>query len=137
MDAKRIVRWTWLAVAAAAVYAVVVVGMRWQGNREWERSARQRDADADRAIVEKYGDGELKLLTFYANPPITTRGGKILLCYGVANAKSVTIQPAVEGVSPALSRCVEARPTSKTTYTLRAIGREGEQASGTVEVQVR
>lgn len=137
MNARRIVRWTWLAVGAAAIYAVAVVGLRWQSNREWEESTRQRQADADRKIVEQYGNGELKVLTFYANPPQTTGGGKVLLCYGVANADSVSIDPAVEGVSPALSRCVETRPSKNTTYTLVAKGRAGEQASRAIEVRVR
>lgn len=87
--------------------------------------------------MEQYGNGELKVLTFYANPPQTTAGGKVLLCYGVANAESVSIDPAVDGVSPALSRCLETRPSKNTTYTLVAKGRAGEQASRVIDVRVR
>jgi hypothetical protein len=137
MKAKRIVRWTWLLTGVVAVYTAVVFGMRWQGNREWENTTRQREADADRKIVERYGDGELKVLMFYANPPRVRPGGKVLLCYGVANAKSVTMQPAVENVSPSLSRCVEANPSTDTRYTLVAVGRSGEQSSASVSVDVR
>jgi hypothetical protein len=59
------------------------------------------------------------------------------LCYGVAMAESVRIEPAVEGVGPALSRCVETKPIRKTTtYTLRAAGKNGAEATSTVAVAV-
>jgi hypothetical protein len=137
MDAKRIARWMWLPVGAAVLYAGIVMGMRWQNSREFEHNMRQRQAEADRKIVERYGNGELKVLMFYANPPNIRAGGKGLLCYGVANAESVTIDPVVEGVSPSLSRCVEVRPARDTTYTLLATGRSGQQASQSLKVQVR
>jgi hypothetical protein len=137
MEARRILRWTWLPVGAALLYAGVVVGMRWQANRASEQDIRERQAEADRRIVERYGDGELKVLMFYANPAQVNAGGKTLLCYGVANAASVRIDPPVEGVSPALSRCVEVRPATAMEYTLTATGRSGQQASSSLKVHVR
>jgi hypothetical protein len=127
----------WLPAGAVAIYTAIVMGVRWQENQALEENARQRTAEDNREIVERYGDGELKVLTFYANPARVNAGGKSLLCYGVANAKSVRIDPAVKGVSPSLSRCVEVRPAKDTTYTLAAMGRSGEQASATLKLQVR
>jgi hypothetical protein len=137
METRRVLRWTWLLAGAAIVYAGVIMGMRWNDKRLWEEDARQRQADADRKVVERYGDGELKVLMFYANPPRVDAGGKTLLCYGVANAASVSIDPAVESITPSLSRCVEIRPAADTTYTLVATGRSGEQASKSLQVEVR
>jgi hypothetical protein len=122
MKTKRILRWTWLLTGVVAVYTAVVMGLRWQGNREWETETRQREADADRKIVERYGSGQLKVLMFYANPPSMRAGGKTLLCYGVSNAKSVVIEPAVKDVSPSISRCVETNPRVDTQYQLVATG---------------
>jgi hypothetical protein len=137
MNAKRILRWTWLPVGAAVLYAAAVMGMRWQASRAWEEDTRQRQADADRKIVERYGDGELKVLMFYANPALVDAGGKTLLCYGVANATSVRIDPPVQGVGPSLSRCVEVRPATSTEYKLVATGRSEQEASSSVQVDVR
>lgn len=136
MTAKKILRWTWLPVGAIALYTLILMGMRWQNSREWEENTRQRKAEANREVVERYGDGELKVLMFYATPARVPAGGKALLCYGVANAKSVTIQPAVKDVSPSISRCVETAPSRDTQYTLVAVGRSGEQASASVKVDV-
>jgi hypothetical protein len=111
--------------------------MRLQENRRLEAEDRQRKAEVNRAIVQRYGGGDLKLLMFYANPPQVAAGGKSLLCYGVANASTVTIEPAVQGVSPSLSRCVEVRPTESITYTLIATGGSGSKATREVKVTVR
>lgn len=62
--------------------------------------------------------------------------GKTVLCYGVTNAKSLRIDPPVEGVSPALSRCVEIRPKAETIYTLTAEGSDGKSVSQSVTVRI-
>lgn len=137
IDAKRILRWTWVPVGIALLYAAVVIGMRWQSNRALEEQAVQQQARADREIVERYGNGELKVLMFYANPPQISAGNKSLLCYGVANADSVSIGPGVESVAPSLSRCVEVRPTATTTYRLIAKDSSGKEVSKSVDIAVR
>jgi hypothetical protein len=124
-------------VLIAFLYAGYVIGSRWWENRQLERTEREREAQANQAIVEQYGDGELKILTFYANPPALQAGQAGLLCYGVANAADVRIEPALDGVGPALTRCLEVRPTRSTTYTLRATGRDGKTDTRQVEVTVR
>src|ERR1700732_2555562 len=42
-----------------------------------------------------YGNGQLKVLEFYANPTETRAGSRALVCYGVSNAASVTIEPSL------------------------------------------
>ena len=70
-----------------------------------------------------------KIIAFYARDTVVTEGGNTLLCYGVSNAKSVRIDPPVEGVSPSLTRCVEIRPKGETRYTLTAVGADGQAVS--------
>jgi hypothetical protein len=52
------------------------------------------------------------------------------------NAKSVRMEPPVEGVSPALSRCVEIRPQGETQYTLTAEGADGQVVTQSAVVRV-
>jgi len=78
----------------------------------------------------------VKILSFYPRDAVVNEGGKTLLCYGVSNAKSVRIDPPVDGVSPALSRCVEVRPKGETRYTLTAEGADGQAASQSLTVHI-
>lgn len=78
----------------------------------------------------------VKILSFYPRETMVTAGDMTLLCYGVSNAKSVRIEPPVEGVSPSLSRCVEVRPKGETRYTLTAVGSDGQTVSQSVTVRI-
>jgi hypothetical protein len=78
----------------------------------------------------------VKITQFYANPPGIAKGGKALLCYGVESASKVRIEPPVEQLSPALTRCFEVRPAETTTYKLVADGRVGGAAEATATVTV-
>jgi hypothetical protein len=134
---KRMLRWMWVPVGLAVLYTGFTLLSRRQTNRAIDRAAVEERAESDRRIVDQLGGGELKILTLYANPPVLARGQKGLLCYGVASAESVEIEPAVEGVSPALSRCVEIRPDRDTTYTLTARGAGGAAQTRSIELRVR
>jgi hypothetical protein len=78
----------------------------------------------------------VKIIAFYPRDLTVTEGDKTLLCYGVSNAKSVSIDPPVEGVSPSLTRCVEIRPKAETRYTLTAVGSDGQTVSQSVTVRI-
>ena len=78
----------------------------------------------------------VKITQFYANPPSIPKGEKSLLCYGVEGAASVRIEPPVERLSPALTRCFEVNPAEPTTYKLIAEGRVGGRAEQTITVDV-
>lgn len=78
----------------------------------------------------------VKITQFYARDSVLNEGGKTVLCYGVSNARSVRIDPPVEGVSPALSRCVEVRPKRETLYTLIAEDSDGRTVSQSVGVRI-
>ncbi len=134
---KKLVRWLWLPVLLTFAWSGWVIWSRQSQNAEIEREAEDKRARRDAEIVEKLGGDDLKILMYYANPGVVARGDKGLLCYGVSNASSVAIEPAVEGVGPSLSRCVEIRPSRETDYTLRARDAKGREVTQAVSVRVR
>ena len=125
--------------------ALLVVGWiffsRWQENRAIDRRAArekaQKQLENDRRAVEQFGGNELAIQTFYAIPGVIRRGQSTQLCYGVANAKTVRLEPQANPVWPSYSRCVEVAPTKTTTYTLTIEDASGNKKSETVEVKVR
>lgn len=137
MSGKQLVRWTWIPVLVAFAYAAWVLYSRQAENRRLEEQAVQERAAEDQKVLEKLGSGRLKILMFYANPPVVGRGEKTLLCYGVSNATTVRIEPNVAGVGPSISRCVEVSPKGDTTYTLTAEGADASKETGTVSVRVK
>jgi hypothetical protein len=62
----------------------------------------------------------VQITSFYASPSSPFKGEKTMLCYGVANAEQVTIDPPVDRVWPSFNRCIEATPAKETIYTLTA-----------------
>src|SRR5688572_29998318 len=107
MTAKQIVRWAWIPVLLVFGYSGWILYSRRTDNARILGEAEQQRARTGGEVVDKLGGGKLKMLMFYANPPVVAKGDRTLLCYGVAGAKSVRIEPDVEGLGPALSRCVE------------------------------
>lgn len=138
---RRLLPYTSVAVVLALAYAGWTLLSRRHATRLNEQAVQDEKAKADRKIVQVYGDGHLKVLTFYASPPVLKRGEKGLLCYGVANAKYVRIDPhtdpSVEALMPSLSRCLEVSPKVSTEYTLTAQDTAGKSESRSVAIRVR
>ena len=137
VKAKQIVRWTWIPVLLVLAYSGWVLYSRRADNVRIAEEAERKRVTADGAVVDKLGGGKLKMLMFYANPPIVGKGEKTLLCYGVAGAKNVRIEPKVDGVGPSLSRCVEAFPAATMTYTLIASDDSDIEEKSEIEVRVQ
>ena len=134
---RKLLPYTSAALALALLYVAWTFFSRWNDNRHNERAAEADKAKSDAKIVEMYGSGNLKILNFYATPSVIRRGGKGLLCYGVSNAKTVKIEPAVEAVAPSISRCVEISPKQDTRYTLTAADEAGHSSTAFVMVRVQ
>ncbi len=137
---NTIVKIGWIPVLLAACYSGWVLYSRHAQNRRGEEAEAveaARRAQGDREILRRLGGGQLKILTFYASPAIVEGGERTLLCYGVAGAKSVRIEPAVELVSPALSRCIEIRPRQETRYVLTAEDGQGKTVKQETVVGVK
>jgi hypothetical protein len=130
------------ALLVIAVLSVAwILFSRWEENRSIENRARQertqKQLEDDRATLEQMGGKELAIQNFYATPGSIRRGETVQLCYGVANAKSVTLEPQSNPVWPSYSRCVDVTPAKTTTYTLTIADASGHTKSQSLEVQVR
>lgn len=77
----------------------------------------------------------VKITQFYTTTPQVPRGEKGLICYGVENAKAVSISPPKRELSASISRCIEVEPEGKTTYTLTAEGADGKAATREITVE--
>ena len=77
-----------------------------------------------------------RITQFYASDTAVPRGESTTLCYGVENATTVRIDPPVEQLRPALSRCISVSPVETTTYTLTAANADGQTVSKTATLTV-
>jgi hypothetical protein len=127
-------------VRVTLVIATVYTGWIFLGRYLSHRSdAPVRNEEQDRRNAEfarTYGGTQVKILQFYAREGNLSQGSPTVLCYGVLNARRVTIEPPMEGVTPSLSRCVEVSPLKDTRYTLTAEGNDGRTATESFILQV-
>jgi hypothetical protein len=132
--------YTSLAILVVAIYVVWVLLSRHIANRTYEERIRAQQADkqrqSDQKAIEQLGGSELAIQMLYATPEIR-RGETAQVCYGVANAKSVTLEPQENPVWPSHNLCVDVRPKKTTTYTLTATGADGQAVTQQVRVAVR
>jgi len=131
----------WAGSAIVLCLGLAYVGWvffsRWQSNHEIEeRIAAEKRAQAAKTF-EGMGGDRFDILMFYASPGIVKRGEESTLCYGVSNAKSVTLQPQSNPVWPSQARCVDVSPSKTTTYTLTVTDSAGHTKSATATVEVR
>jgi hypothetical protein len=132
--------YTGAILIVVAIYVGWIVFSRWNENRQLDRRASditaQKQREQDRSTVEQMGGSELAIQSFYGDPKIQ-RGEKAQLCYGVANAKKVTLEPQSSPVWPSYSRCVDVTPTKTTTYTLTASDDAGHSVTQTFTINVQ
>ena len=75
-------------------------------------------------------------MNFYASPSTIQPGSHATLCYGVNGAKTVRIEPPVEAVWPAVSRCLQVTPRKDTEYKLIAEDAAGHSVSRSFVLKV-
>jgi hypothetical protein len=132
-------------LSATILISAMVVGWilvaRWVENRGIEKRAEQvrteKQQEQDRATLDRLGGRDLAILAFYAIPGEVRRGQAVEICYSVANAKSVKLEPQESPVWPSYSRCVNVTPTKTTTYTLTIADASGNTKTQTLEVKLR
>src|SRR5215813_874757 len=132
--------YTSLGLLIVAVYVVWILLSRHIANRAYEERIRSQQAEkqrqSDQAAIEQLGGSELAIQMLYATPEIRP-GETAQVCFGVANAKSVTLEPQSSPVWPSQNLCVDVKPKKTTTYTLTAAGAEGKAVTGQVTVAVK
>ncbi|HEX4378706.1 MAG TPA: hypothetical protein VH022_01640 [Candidatus Acidoferrum sp.] len=143
-ESKTVFKNPLLYSSIVVVVAVVVVGWilfsRWSDTKQIERRAneekRDKQHEADRVALDQMGGKTLDIQAFYANPGAVHRGETVQLCYGVANAKNVKLEPQPNPVWPSYARCVDIKPTKTTTYTLTIDDGAGNTKTQSLEVKV-
>ncbi len=135
LQLRSLLPYTSAALLAAMAYAGWTIYSRSQENRRAEQEAAAKKLEFDQKTLNMIGT-DLKILTFYANQSIHP-GEKALICYGVANAISVRIEPVVEPIWPSLSHCIPAAMLKTTEYTLTAGDAQGHSVSQKIVVKVQ
>jgi hypothetical protein len=127
--------------AGVICYVAVVFIYRYESNRDFKRRAALKAAEQrrqeDQTAIEQLGGSELAIRAFYVSPALIHRGEPAQVCYDVANAKTVTLEPPVGEVWPSHDRCLDISPKESTIYTLTITAASGKSVSQTVELQVR
>jgi hypothetical protein len=127
---------TTLLVAVAAGVGYIFLS-RWEDDRAAVERAAEKSRAQDQHIVEAMGGDNFEILNFYTSPLSIHPGETAELCYGVANAKSVQIDPPAGAVWPSYSRCVDVSPRTDTTYTLTAQDAAGHTKTASLTLLVR
>lgn len=140
--ARKILRYSPIAILIVALYAVFVLWARWDADRALEERAKAQAAAERRAedqrSLDNMGGTKFDILGFYAAPGLIHRGDNAQLCYGVANAQSVKIEPETDrGTWPSVNRCIEISPKKTTTYTLTADDGHGKTKTATLTIEVQ
>jgi hypothetical protein len=123
-------RMMWAPLALAVLYTSLVL---------WQRHASETTPQSPRLEQDPlaaYGKG-VKILQFYGPAGPVSAGQKAMVCYGVLNATSVKLDPPVERVWPALSRCFDFAPARNTRYTLTAEGENHNTVTESIDVEVK
>lgn len=125
-----------IVMVVLSIYTSLVFYSRREENRQLLEQAAEKKREADAESVEMMGGNEFKILNFYVIPGHILLGETTNLCYGVANAKSVTIEPKLKNIYPAYSNCVRIAPRVTTTYTLTATDAQGHTQKESLTVKV-
>lgn len=134
---RKLLPFTSIALVLAVLYVGWMFYSRWEENRELERKRSEAAAQNAKEVVQELGGSELKILSLSLDRGLIRRGEKLTLCYGVANAKKVKIDPPPKDETwPSMQRCVEVAPTRDTTYTLTAEDASGHTQTASVQVRV-
>jgi|SRR5579875_717623 len=135
---RTVSRFSWFIVLIVAVGVAWIFYSRWQENQDIEAKMAREKREHAREVVEGMGGTSFGIINFYAAPGVIHRGDEAELCYGVSNAKSVTIEPSpADGVWPSLDRCISISPRKTTTYTLTAVDATGKKKTQSLTVTVQ
>ncbi len=133
---RKLLPYLSVLVVIALIYAGWTLWSRHRDVQQAEQEAQSAEAKRDAEITRKLGGDQVKIMGFYASPATVRAGEKTLVCYSVSNAKSIRIEPYLEDVKPALSRCIEVRPNATTEYKLTAVDSKGKEITESFSLRV-
>jgi hypothetical protein len=130
-----------IVVLAVAAYVAFTVISRYESNRAFARQEARKVADQkredDRVAIEQLGGSELAIRSLYVDPAEIHPGESAQLCYDVANAKTVTLDPPAGEVWPSHFRCLPVSPKKTTAFTLTIADAQGQKVTQSVKLKVR
>jgi hypothetical protein len=92
---------------------------------------------ATRSLTLPVGPPLAKIVNVNVNSLEVKPGDPVTICYVVANARSVTVEPLHYAGGAKSKGCVSDQPRKSTTYVITAIGSAGEKDQERVTVTVR
>ena len=133
---RRILPGVSVVLLAALFYDGSIFYSRWRGERDYKQALVGEEAEHARKTLEILGGDRLHIVSFYATPGVIAPGGPATLCYGVNGAKKIRMEPPVDDLKPALSRCLQVAPRNDTEYTLIAEDAAGHTVSESFVLKV-
>jgi hypothetical protein len=135
---KKLLPFTSVALIIAALYVAWTFYSRHASDRAAAEQIAAHQQEARQRVVDQvFGDGAVKFVAFGADSAVLKRGESTQLCYGVVNAKTVTMDPPVEALKPSYRHCLQIAPSKTTTYTVAADDGKGHKQSESVTIHVR
>lgn len=135
---EALLPFTTIAVVVAAIYVAWIFYSRHESNRKAvEAIQAQKAQETKNETEEVFGSGEIRFLNFSIDKSVLKRGETAELCYGVANATSVKIDPPIEQIQPSYNHCMEIAPKKTTTYTITAMNASGAKKSASLTLPVK
>ncbi len=128
---RRILAYTWVVVGLAVLQLIWIGVARYSTGQPQSRVASKVQTPYPGAA-----GAAVRITQFYASPGTLPKGERAVICYGVENARSVRIEPPVETLKPALTRCFWIEPERDTTYRLFAAGADGAEVTESLTVRV-
>lgn len=133
---RKLLPFTTAAVVITALYVGWIFYSRWDAQRDAERAQQQARVQDAQKVLEAYGGNKVTVLSLSAGQGVIHRGESTQLCYGVSNAKNVTMSPAVGDLWPSMYRCVDVSPKADTTYTVTASDGQGHSDTKSIQIKV-
>jgi hypothetical protein len=133
---RKLLPFTTAAVVIAALYLGWVFYSRWDEQREAQRAQAAAQTENAEKVLDAYGGNKVTILNLSLSTNAIRPGDTAQLCYGVSNAKTVSVTPPVGDVWPSMYRCVDISPKSDTTYTLSASDGQGHSDRKSIRIRV-
>jgi hypothetical protein len=133
---RKMIPITSAIVVLVFIYVGWVFYSRHRDERNQEELVRAKESENAKYTVDKYGGGRVKILAFSLSSGAIHAGQPVQICYGVANAKTIKIEPPVGEVWPSMSRCLDTKPKADTTYVLTAQDEAGHTESAQLAIKV-